>query len=168
MKHVFSVLSIVSVAFFTLLLSTTGVSCKKGDDGPKGADGNANVIYSPWLSVTYARVVPTPGDTSFVANINAPKITDSVVASGDVRVYVNINTAASPEIMPLPFGTLVIPYITKGKIELDALGDFSTFTQGGQTYQQYRYVIIQGSTPARRAVNLDDYNSVKQYYNIPD
>ena len=168
MKHVFSVLSVACVAFFTLFLSTTSVSCKKGDTGPKGDTGNANVIYSPWLSVKYAMQVPQPGDTFFLATIQAPKITDSVIANGDVRVYLNTNTAASPEITSLPLSTIIIPFISKGVSTLKAVDDYSTVTQGGNTYQQYRYVIIQGSTPARRAVNLNDYNAVKQYYNIKD
>jgi len=168
MKHVFSVLSVACVAFFTLFISTTNVSCKKGDTGPKGDTGNANVAYSAWLTVKYAMQVPQPGDTFFLATIQAPKITDSVIAKGDVRVYINTNTAASPEITSLPLGTIIIPFISKGVITLQALDDYSTVTQGGQTYQQYRYVVIQGSAPARRDVNLNDYNSVKQYYNIPD
>ena len=167
MKHVFSVLSVTCVALFTIFLSTTNVSCKKGDTGPKGDTGNANVIYSAWLSVTYARQVPTPGDTFFLANITVPKLTDSILSKGDVRVFINTGTAAAPEILPLPFGTVILPFASKGKIELDAAFDYSTYTTGGQTYQQYRYVLIQGSTPARRAVP-QDYNTLKQEYNIPD
>jgi len=168
MKHVFSVLSVAVVMLLTVFITSTG--CKKGDTGPKGDTGNANVMYSPWLSVKYSMTIPQPNDTVYIATINAPQITDSVISKGDVRIYVNTNTSASPEIMSLPYSTFIIPFISKGKIELDAVDDFSTFTQSGATYLQYRYVIIQGSSqiPGRLAVNLNDYNSVKQYYKIPD
>jgi len=166
MKHVFSVLSIASVAFFTLFLSTTNVSCKKGDTGPKGDTGNANVAYSAWLNVQYAQQVPQPGDTFYTATITAPKITDSVVSKGDVRVYVNTGTSAAPEIVSLPLSTIIIPFISKGKIDLQAADNYSTVTSTG--LYSYRYVIIQGSAPARMNVNLNDYNTVKRLYNIPD
>ncbi|WP_207513281.1 hypothetical protein [Longitalea luteola] len=166
MKHVFSVLSVTCVAFLTILISSTG--CKKGDTGPKGETGNANVQYSPWLDVSFEAVRNTAGDTLYYETVvPAPKITDSVLAYGDVRIYVNNGTAAQPEIIPLPIGTILIPFISKGEIYMQG-GDFSTFTQGGQKYSQFRYVIIAGSTPARRDVNLNDYNAVKAFYNIPD
>lgn len=166
MKHVFSVLSVVSVAFLTILLSTT-TGCKKGDAGPKGDTGNANVIYSPWLSVTFARQVPQPGDTFFRATLSVPKLTDSIVSKGDVRVFVNAGSAASPQVLTLPYGYSIVPSFSKGQILIDGDDDYSTYTSSGQTYLQYRYILIQGSTPARRST-LDDYNTIKQYYNIPD
>ena len=63
MKHVFSVLSVTCVAFFTIFLSTTNTGCKKGDDGAKGDTGTANVMFSPWLDVDYAPTLNNAGDT---------------------------------------------------------------------------------------------------------
>ena len=170
MKQVFSVLSVTCVAFFTLFLSTTNVSCKKGDTGPKGDTGNANVAYSAWLDVTYNAVTNQAGDTIyyFAATIPAPKITDSVLNKGDVRVYVNAGTTAAPQILALPYSDIIVPFVRKGNIDLEALGNFSTVTSGGQKSRQYRYVIISGSVPARRDVDLNDYNKVKELLNIPD
>jgi hypothetical protein len=167
MKQVFSVLSVTCVAFFTLFLSTTNVSCKKGDTGPKGDTGNANVAYSAWLDVTYNAVTNQAGDTIYYyeASIPAPKITDSVLNKGDVRVFINAGTAAAPQILALPYSDIIVPFVRKGAIDLEALGNFSTVTSGGQKVRQYRYVVIQGSVPARMAT---DYYSLKEALNMPD
>jgi hypothetical protein len=169
MKQVFSVLSVTCVAFFTIFLSTTNVGCKKGDDGAKGDTGNANVAYSAWLNVAYQKQALAPGDTIIVAGITAPKLTDSILHKGDVKVFINVGTASDPTVVPLPYGYSIIPLFSKGQIILQADDlDWGTYTQGGQTYQQYRYVLIQGSVGARSAVNWNDYEAVKKHYNIPD
>jgi hypothetical protein len=166
MKHVFSVLSVTCVAFFTIFLSTTNVSCKKGDTGPKGDTGVANAIYSAWANVTFSGAVTTAGDTVGVATITAPKITKDVLDKALVKVYVNLGTATAPNIAPLPYidflnGFWINVDFEIGKINLLANGDGSA---------SYRYIIITGSVPAARAaaVNWNDYNAVKQYYNLPD
>ncbi len=51
--------------------------------------GSANVIYSPWIDVTFNAV-----DTFFEAAIDAPKIVDSIIEKGEVKVYWNINTSS--------------------------------------------------------------------------
>jgi hypothetical protein len=168
MKQVFSVLSVTCVAFFTLFLSTTNVSCKKGDTGPKGDTGNANVIYSGWLDVTYSPVTNAAGDTIryFEATMNAPKLTDSILNKGDVRVFLNLGTAGTPEIVSIPYADVIYSYARKGAIDLQAfVNGAGTVTSGGQKYQQYRYVLIQGAVPARVAT---DYKSLKEAYKIPD
>src|SRR3954470_2029129 len=99
MKQVFSVLSVASVAFFTLFLSTTNVSCKKGDTGPKGDTGVANAIYSPWFDVT----MNSQGDTIFYKDIDAPKLTKDILDKGSIKVYINFGTPAAPDVSPLPY-----------------------------------------------------------------
>src|SRR4051812_8686716 len=103
MKQVFSVLSISCVALLTIFLSTTSTGCKKGDDGAKGHTGTANVKYSPWTDVTFSPAKNTAGDTvAWTATMNAPQITKNILDSGVVKVYVNVNTAADPYVVPLP------------------------------------------------------------------
>lgn len=164
MKHVFSVLSVTCVVFFTVFLSTTNVSCKKGDTGPKGDTGVANVIYSPWANVTFQGAVTNAGDTVGIATINAPKLTKAVLDSGMVKVYVNLGTAAAPNIAPLPYFDVlnffwVNPEFEVGKINLISNGDGSA---------PYRYIIITGRVPARMAVNWNNYEEVKAFYGIED
>lgn len=159
MKQIFSVLSVTCVAFFTLFLSTTNVSCKKGDTGPKGDTGVANAIYSAWTQINYN----SQGDTIFWAEWAAPKITKDVLDKAEIKVYANIGTASAPDVIPIPYfnGAFLINVdFEVGKINLVSNGDGSA---------PYRYIIITGSVPAARsAINWNDYNAVKQYFKIPD
>lgn len=165
MKHIFSVFSIACVAFFTIFLSTTNVSCKKGDTGPKGDTGVANSVYSAWLDVTYTN----QGDTFFYTSIPAPKLTADFINQGSVHVYMNVGTVAAPEIVSLPYaGFYIIPYIGVGKIDLEAIDDFSTFGTGTAKRLQYRWIAVGGTVPARSALNWNDYKAVAAYYGIKD
>lgn len=178
MKHVFSVLSVTCVAFFTIFLSTTNTGCKKGDDGAKGDTGTANVMYSSWLDVDYEPDTDANGDTViWYGTINAPQLTKGIIDSGTVKVYINVGTSADPYIWPLPITDLYTYtgitqlgiYFTVGNIELYCDIDASTFTSGGAKQAQYRYVLIPGGVPTgRSAVNWNDYNAVKAHFNIPD
>jgi hypothetical protein len=168
MKHVFSVLSVTCVAFFTIFLSTTNVSCKKGDTGPKGDTGVANAIYSAWTNVQFSGAVLQSGDTVGVATITAPKITKDVLDKSLIKVYVNLGTAAAPNIAPLPYLDLINGFwinvdFEVGKINLIANGDGSA---------PYRYIIVEGTVPAngRSAASVDwnNYEEVKRVYNIKD
>jgi hypothetical protein len=180
MKQVFSVLSVTCVAFFTLFLSTTNVSCKKGDDGAKGDTGTANVMYSPWTDVTYDAVTNQAGDTVYYyeATMPAPKLTKKIIDSGTVKVYLNYGSPSDPLVLPLPITDLYAMtgitqlglYYTIGNINLYCDVNASSVTAGGVKRLQYRYVLIPGgvSTNGRSAVNWNDYNAVKQLYNITD
>lgn len=166
MKHVFSVLSVASVVFFTLFLSTTNVSCKKGDTGPKGDTGVANAVYSAWSTVSFSGAVLQSGDTVGVATITAPQITKDVLDKGTIHVYANLGTAAAPDIVPIPYLDLINGFYVNvdfevGKINLLSNGDGSG---------SYRYIIITGSVPAGRQATVDwkDYNAVKAFYNLKD
>jgi hypothetical protein len=165
MKHVFSVLSVACVAFFTLFLSTTNVSCKKGDTGPKGDTGVANVVYSAWKNVTFGGAVLQNGDTVGVATITAPEITKDILDKGSIHVYANFNTAADPDIVAIPFldisGFYISADFTVGKINLVSSDDASA---------PYRYVVVRGSIPAGRqaTINWNNYAEVKQALNLKD
>ena len=163
MKHVFSVLSMAAVILLTVFATTTG--CKKGDTGPKGDTGVANAIYSPWFDVT----MNSQGDTIFWKDIDAPKLTKDILDKGSIKVYINFGTPAQPDVSPLPYfdgGLIINPSFSVGKISLISNLPVSTSTTTKQG--QYRYILIQGSVPARSAVNFNDYNAVKAAYKIPD
>lgn len=191
MKHMFLRCTSVLVVSAALLFT----ACKKGDAGPAGEKGDkgdpgaagatgstgkagsANVIYSPWLDVTFNAV-----DTFYEAAIDAPDIVDSIIEKGEVKVYWNINTATAPAIVALPYADnglifgakdlFVFPIIQAGNIFIE-----STYNTGTQVSTsdpnvklwQYRYVIIPGGTAAARsAVNWNDYNQVKNYLGLKD
>jgi len=190
MKHMF--LRCTSVFLFSALLLVT--ACKKGDTGPAGDKGDkgdkgdagatgaagkagsANVVYSPWIDVTFAQV-----DTFFEASIDAPKIVDSILQKGEVKVFWNINTATAPNVVGLPFQDnglitgskdfFIFPIVAAGKIFIE-----STFPVSTRPSQQdpnvkvfqYRYMIIPGSVSARSAVNWNDYKQVQAYLGLKD
>jgi hypothetical protein len=189
MKHMF-VRSTSVVLLFTALLFT---ACKKGDTGPQGEKGDkgdtgatgatgtagkagsANVIYSAWQDVTFSLV----DSFTAVGTIAAPKIVDSIIQKGEVKVYWNINTASNPSIVSLPYhddGVVFgvsdlanIPLIKVGNIYLYSGYNLSSFTtSGGEKAFQYRYIIIPGGVSARSAVNWNDYTQVKNYLGLKD
>ena len=166
MKHVFSVLSVASVAFFTLFLSTTNVSCKKGDDGAKGDTGVANAIYSNWANITFGGAILQSGDTVALGTINAPKLTKDILNKGTVHVYLNLNDAdtTTPAVVPLPYldalnGIFVNVHLAVGKIYLISNVDYSGY---------YRYFILPGGVSAGRVQTIDwnNYEEVKKIFGL--
>ena len=100
-----------------------GPTGQTGPQGPQGPAGTANVVYSNWIDVTFTPQVPAPGDTTgWAATINAPKLVDSILNKGDIKVYVNFGSSADPAVFALPIssdlGFAVIPYYEVGKINL--------------------------------------------------
>jgi hypothetical protein len=166
MKHVFSVLSVASVAFFTLFLSTTNVSCKKGDTGPKGDTGVANAMYSPWKNITFGGAILQSGDTVALGTIDAPKLTKDILNKGTVHVYLNLNDAdtTNPAVVPLPYldvinSAFVNVQLAVGKIYLISNVDFSGY---------YRYFILPGgvSTGRTQTIDWNNYEEVKKIFGL--
>jgi hypothetical protein len=188
------------LTLFTSLVVVTVIftQCKKGDAGPagpagaagatgpagpagpKGDTGTANVIYSAWLDVTYVvdtihtgTIVDTVG---YHGNITANKLTSTILDRGEIKVYMNWGTTATPDVAPLPIldvfftGLIINPEFELQKITLFANGNASTFTTGGQKYLQYRYILIPGSVSGRlsKPIDWNDYNKVKAYLGLED
>ena len=90
-------------------------SCKKGDTGPAGAPGPAgppgttgpvgaaNVIYSGWFNLDYNPETENGDTVRFVATITAPKLVDSILSKGEIKVYFNFRTPSNPDVRPLPY-----------------------------------------------------------------
>jgi len=189
MKHMY--LKGASVFMLSVVLLFT--ACKKGDAGPQGEKGDpgpagaagatgatgktgsANVIYSAWMDVTYQ----SADSVTAVGTMDAPKLVDSIIQKGEVKVYCNINTPSSPTIVSLPytdggvvfgFPDLVInPLYRVGTIYLYSNYNLSTRTSSsGEKVFQYRYILIPGGVTARSAVNWNDYTQVKKYLELKD
>jgi hypothetical protein len=146
--------------------------------GPKGDTGVANVIYSDWLDVTYkpdtvhnGTVIDTVG---FYVDINAPKLSNAILTNGEIKVYLNLRTAAQPQIVPLPYfdpygGLSINPLFFLQTIELYSNGNVSTFTSAGSKYQQCRYILIPGGVHGSIApVDWNNYEAVKKYLGLSD
>ncbi|WP_298732392.1 hypothetical protein [uncultured Chitinophaga sp.] len=143
-----------------------------GAAGPKGDAGSANVIYSDWLDASYT----TEDDSvSWVAEIDAPKLTTEILSKGEIKVYVNLAAAENPAIVPLPYfdgAFLINVQAVESAIILISNADLSTYIHeaSGKKVQQVRYVLIPGGTAARQSAGIDwnDYQQVKKYLNLKD
>ena len=159
-----------------------GPAGSTGNTGATGATGTANVIYSPWLDVTFQG----SDTTGWEAQIAAPKLVDSILNKGEIKVYFNAgsDSANSQIVLALPvndpflFNVLVRinPYYTTQLITLFSDNDVSSFTDNGNHYFQYRYILIPGGTTAlpvsvngtKKSINWNNYNEVKAYLGLKD
>ncbi len=183
---------------FVLFAAIFIVACKKGDTGPagpagpagaagaagaagtKGDSATANVTYSAWTDIIFTMVTspnaskPTGFDTlGYVYKWVVPKLTLDILSKGNIQVFLNVGTATSPDVFSLPYtdlifsnGASIVPDYAIDTIYLTANVNASTVTNAGVKSQQYRYVLIPGTKPA--SANLKDYNSVKNYFKLPD
>ena len=163
---------------------STGPQGPAGPAGSAGAAGTANVIYSQWLDVAFLPDTIHNGtaiDTiGFFADIAATKLDSSIVAGGEIKVYLNLGSAVDPFVAPLPYfdvysGISVTPTFSVQDISLYSNVDASSVTQGGVKYLQYRYILIPGGTTAlptsvngKKGINWNDYNQVKAYLGLKD
>ncbi|PWV50589.1 collagen-like protein [Chitinophaga sp. S165] len=174
-----------------------GACSKDGEAGPKGDTGAAGpagpkgdagengpgIIYSDWLDVEYEAVKEESDENDngqldtlfFGAGIEAEKLTDEILSTGDVKVFVNLGSEDGKEIVALPYsipfyGATITPSFSEQLITLIASGDASTIEDEGVKYLQYRYVLIPGSEEARKAAGIDwnDYKQVKAYLKLKD
>ncbi len=171
-------------------------SCKKGDTGPAGAQGpagppgtpgtpgtigpigTANVIYTDWFDLAYnAEVDPV----KFIANIPAPKLVDSIISKGEIKVYLNSGSPTLPDVVPLPYydpfyftpAAVINPTFLPGKIILTSNRNMGTFNQDGEKRFQYRYILIPGATAGRAAqggktIDWNNYKEVQAYLGLKD
>jgi hypothetical protein len=157
---------------------TPGAAGGAGPQGPKGDTGTANVIYSEWLDVTYAPDTLHNGtaiDTlGFFADITATKLDSLILANGEIKVYLNLGSAANANVVPLPYWDVytsvsINPSFSLQDIFLYADTDAGTRTQNGTKFLQYRYILVPGGVTGRALKpNWKDYNAVKAFYNIKD
>ena len=151
-----------------------------GSQGPKGDTGTANVIYSSWLDVTYIADTVHNGTTidtiGFYANIAAAKLDSSIIAHGEIKVYLNLGSASDPTVVPLPYfdvytGISISPAFQIKNIFLYADLNASTVTQNGSKYLQYRYILVPGSVSGdiiTRPPNWNNYKEVQAYFGLKD
>ena len=155
-----------------------GAAGPAGPQGPKGDAGTANVMYSDWLDVAFLPDTVHTGSTidtlGFYANISASKLDMDMLSKGEMKVYVNLNSATDPLINALPYFDVytniqITPTFLLQTINLYSNIDPSTVTESGTKYLQYRYILIPGGTKAtRKMVDLNNYNEVKKFYGLRD
>ncbi len=148
-----------------------GAAGAAGATGPKGDTGTANVMYSSWLNLSFT----ADSSIGYYTDLTVPGIDTSMLSTGEMKVYINVNTPQEPVILPLPYfdatGSSVQPLFFLQGIELQASFDASTYTDSsGAVYQQYRYILIPGGVLTGKQAHPDwkDYNAVKSFYHIKD
>ena len=113
-----------------------------------------SVFYSSWQTLSMS---PTDaGDTLFYQDIDAPKITSSIMEHGAVLGYFGYEYQSGDTVM-LNASEAVTQYIAVGLIELTSYGDYSD-------YYIYRYVVVPGtvsvtSTSTNGTVTTTSYSA---------
>jgi len=184
------------LSFIALLLSIAVLFsyCKKGDagpagpqgpagpagptgpQGPKGDTGTANVTYSEWIDVTYTAdtvQVGTVIDTvGYYATITAATLDSTILATGEIKVYLNLGTAAAPNVVPLPYldvysGVSISPSFSIQTIFLYSNADISTTTQADGKHLQYRYIFLPGTKIGlANQPDWSNYNQVRDFLGL--
>lgn len=139
-------------------------SCKKGDTGPAGPAGTANVIYSNWMDTNpwVASTTSTgAGKKTYYFDIAAPKVTQDIIDKGTVLVYVQfIADPDGPGISKLlpsiyyNIGGADIQYRFQQGLFLNKIRIICDIIPNGlpATNNKLRYLIIPGGVPnARKA-----------------
>jgi hypothetical protein len=156
---------------------TPGPAGPAGSQGPKGDTGTANVIYSAWLDVTFTPITDTVNsvvDTiGYAGELTAAKLTNAILTSGEIKVYVNAGSTGTPSVFPLPYFNInsllsINPFFEAGKIYLNSNANVSTQGTGPAKTLQYRYILIPGAVPGQRApkVNWNNYEEVQGYLGL--
>lgn len=151
-----------SIPALFLLLTLSFIACKKGDKGdpgPAGANGNANVIGTNTVTLYSSNWGYDPNNDYYYAQLNVPSITQDVVDRGLVMLYFQENTGVWAA-MPITFnnGVSLGFYITLNTIQIDLYK--ATFPN---SVMVFRAVVVPAS--ARQAnPNIDwfDYQQVSR------
>ncbi|MBS1662871.1 MAG: hypothetical protein JST68_17635 [Bacteroidetes bacterium] len=138
-------------------------SCKKGDTGPQGPTGNANVMYSDWFTPSAYTKDTVFGIWGFKYNQTATSITQQVLDSGTVITYAKLlgyNTLIWPtnQVGQLPISLTYVQGTTMtdtwsakasvGSLQIRFVNDKNYWTSIA-TSHTFRYIII----PANKKVS---------------
>ena len=115
----------------------TGPAGPAGPTGATGATGVANVIYSPWATLTF-----TGSGASYSAKITAPGVTQDIMDKGVVKTYFKFgSTVYEGTYHNQATNSGIYQYLSVGFINLVANFDAS---------YPWRYVIIPGGIAGGR------------------
>lgn len=181
MKLSKTIFTILLVAISTISCSsddgTDGANGIDGQAGPAGATGTANVIYSAWITAPTAVAETIDGTSGMSTTINAPQLSEDILAKGTILVYVSFGTGT----YTLPytstaggFANTITAISTAKKIKLFRFRHDAGGTVGLPTSLNWRYILIPGDVAAATAKNakLDyakmSYEEVCAYFNIQE
>lgn len=168
--------------FLVMVLGTSIISCsgdgKDGEDGLNGTNGEpgtANVIYSDWLSLPAGAETTIDGTSGTVYNFSVPQITNEIINSGTILVYMQF----SSNIFPLPY-TSRAGSVANTIEAIPSLGSLKILRfrhDGGSpsliitSAARIRYIIIPGGAPVplARQINYKErsYEEICETLGIP-
>lgn len=179
-------MKILKTILAILLISISVVSCSSDDgkDGKDGVDGQAgvagatgtaNVIYSAWITAPAAVAETIDGTSGMSTSINAPELSEDILAKGTILVYVSYGAGT----FTVPYTSLaggtantITSFATAKKIKLFRFTHSGVGTVGLPTTLSWRYILIPGGVAAAtsKAAKLDyskmSYNEVCAHFNI--
>jgi hypothetical protein len=149
------------------LIALLALSCKKGDTGPAGAKGTANVIYSDWFTPASYTKDTVFGTYGFSADKAVTALTQQIVDSGTVIVFGKLDgyvTSVWPtaQVSALPISITYMDgaapnidtwsaLITTGNLRIRLVSSLNAYG-GISNAHQFRYIIIPGGTKATASV----------------
>jgi len=181
-NHVSAIKRLATLSSFVLVVVFFS-SCKKGDTGPPGPAGTANVVYSDWFTPSTYTVSTIFGLKNFDYRKTAPGITQLVLDSGAVLTYGKLS-GYNPVIWPTGSVSLMpisINYLSGSEPNtdtwsaIDSLGILRiNLTSTTNAYSNisnahsFRYIIIPGGAHGGRQMDLRSlsYAQVCDYLHI--
>jgi hypothetical protein len=171
--------------FLVVIVSFPIVSCKKGDTGPAGPKGTANVIYSSWFTPATYKKDTIFGTYGFSYNEATADITQKILDSGTVITFGKLN-GYNPVIWPtdqvsqLPISLTYLSgtaanidtwsaLLSIGNLKIRLVSSLNAYGSISNAHQ-FRYVIIPGGTKSAVAsVNPGmSYGEICQRLGVPE
>ena len=180
-SHVTVCKKIVALSFVLSFVVFT--SCKKGDTGPAGPAGTANVVYSDWFTPAAYTITTVFGLKNFDYRKTAPGITQLVLDSGAVLTYGKLNgynTSIWPtgEVSQMPISINYLSGSTPntdtwsaidsvGMLRINLTSTTNAYTNISNLHS-FRYIIIPGGAHGGRQMDLRSmsYAQVCDYLHI--
>jgi hypothetical protein len=161
-------------------------SCKKGDTGPQGPAGTANVIYSDWFTPASYTMSTIFGIKNFDHTRQAPAITQAIIDSGMVLTFGKLagyNSQVWPtgQISQLPVSITYMQgntmtdtwsaFDSVGKLRINFVNN-QNYYNTISTQHSFRYMIVPGGVKASNGGRLVDlhsmsYNEVCDFLKVP-
>ena len=160
LKTIFSLLILTSSLIFS--------SCtKEGPVGPAGKDGNANVVSSTLTNVSWDE----DGNT-WVINLTYPAITQEIINSGAVLVYIGGNNSYTQ----LPFtiyssdeySTSFNYAVSVGSIQIECSDSDLILPQQPGNVNIKVVVIASSQKHLIQDTDVSNYNEIKDALNLPN
>ena len=147
-------------------------SCKKGDTGPQGPEGNANVKSGIYEVSNWTRYTSSDVTTRFV-DIDVPGVTTDIANYGAVLVYYSGQQITSWTALPylFPSGTNNISYgflyhYAPGVVEIEYYASDGS-DPGDPGTVEFQIVVIEGGPlKANPKTDLNNYEEVRKTFNL--